>query len=444
VAERNCVLVTPISPQQEGNGLAHRCRAWQDVLAQLGRVTTLLVPVSGPPKDGDLVVGPTLPTADDALPHRARQAPEALGRAARADLDGTPDLVLALRADLGLVALGLAAGTDAFVAVDLNDDDVTFARSRGDEADAARYATLIGRLRERVDLLVSVTGFDGTAAVPNCMDRHWADGPSEALEPALLMVGNFIYEPNVRGARWFLDEVLPLVHAARPDAVVHLVGRGSEVFGPYGHGFVVDLQPLYSAAAVAVVPLLEGSGSRIKALEAFAAGVPVVGTTVGLSGLPVRPGVDCVVADEPAEMAAAIVRLLDDPDHSEQLVVQAGQLVKRFDRPVVVAEAAALLEQALAEPRERRYRRAPGLIETQEPDGLVVIDDAGTAAHHLNELAASVFLLADGWRSESAIVDELASLTGAAADDLRPLVAATVSDLAGAGLLLAGQGQQAG
>ena len=416
------------------------------MLARLGPVTTVVVPVCGPVHDGD-VSSPLAPagSGDVHVPERARRAPEHLGRAWRREqVDPAPDLVLAVGADVGPFALGVAAGTDAFVAVDVNDDDAAFHRSMDDDEEAERYAGLVEALATRADLLLSVTGFGPTLAVPNCVDvapssRRAPEGPG-----TVLMVGNFTYPPNERGARWFLDEVLPIVAAARPDTAVRFAGVGSEALPPHGLGFVEDLGPLYDAATVAVVPLLEGSGSRIKALEAFAAGVPVVGTTVGMSGLPVRHDVDCLIADGPDTFASAVLDVLGDPDLGSRLVQAARATVAGFDRPVVVAEAADLLRAALPERRTPRFRPAPGLVETEEPDGLVVVDEVAMVFHHLNPFATSVFLLAESGATVRAITEALADLVGQPPDELARPVATAVSDLAAAGLLLASHGEDAG
>ena len=143
------VLVTSASPRADGP-LGERARWWQAVLGRLGPVHTVLVPVAGQPKDGDHVVSPLPPSPSGPLPKRARQAPTHLGRAARADLDSTPHLVVAIGADVGLVAVGLGAGTGAVIAVDLGAE----ADPVAGEDDLAGHRILADRLAERVHLLV--------------------------------------------------------------------------------------------------------------------------------------------------------------------------------------------------------------------------------------------------------------------------------------------------
>ncbi|GBD17430.1 D-inositol-3-phosphate glycosyltransferase [bacterium HR26] len=92
-------------------------------------------------------------------------------------------------------------------------------------------------------------------------------------------------------------------------------------------GRVPDPRPWLERAGIVVVPLLSGSGTRLKVLEAFAAGRPVVSTRLGAAGLEVEDGVHLLLADSPEEMAAAIARLVESPELRERLVENAWRLV---------------------------------------------------------------------------------------------------------------------
>jgi glycosyltransferase involved in cell wall biosynthesis len=116
------------------------------------------------------------------------------------------------------------------------------------------------------------------------------------------------------------------VRAAHPDVVVRIVGEaGDRIHRLAGDGVVVtgavpDPGEAFSRAAALVVPLRYGSGSRLKIIEAWARGVPVVTTTIGAEGLGATDGVDVLVGDDPAGLAAACGRLLGDRGCGDALV----------------------------------------------------------------------------------------------------------------------------
>src|SRR5207302_4004164 len=140
--------------------------------------------------------------------------------------------------------------------------------------------------------------------------------------PTLVFTGTLSWGPNIDGLTWFCTDVLPLVRARVPDVRLDIVGREplpevealARLAGVSVHADVPSVVPWLEQARVAVVPLRIGSGTRIKALEAMAAGRPVVGTSVGLEGLDIEDGVHALVADEPPTLADAVVRVLTDDE----------------------------------------------------------------------------------------------------------------------------------
>jgi sugar transferase (PEP-CTERM/EpsH1 system associated) len=173
-----------------------------------------------------------------------------------------------------------------------------------------------------------------TMVVPNGVDvDSFRPGTEERDSASIVFNGVLDYRPNLDAALFLIDEVLPLVRAARPEASVTIVGRGdpaelSRVRGPSveATGEVPDVRPYLQRAAVVAVPIRAGSGTRFKVVEGLAVAAPMVSTAVGCEGIGVRDGEHLLVADRAADFAAAILRLLDDRELGSRL----GAAGRRF------------------------------------------------------------------------------------------------------------------
>src|SRR3954451_22027763 len=166
--------------------------------------------------------------------------------------------------------------------------------------------------------------------------------------PVLLMVGLLTYEPNRDAAGFFARDVLPRVRARVPEAEFRVVGRYDveenvaalrDVPGVSVAGEVPDLTVELREAALAVVPIRFGGGTRIKILEAFAHGLPVVSTTVGAEGLDVQDGRHVLVADRAEDLAQVCLRLLDDPELRSRLAAEGMALWEASYRSAAVTPA---------------------------------------------------------------------------------------------------------
>jgi glycosyltransferase involved in cell wall biosynthesis len=172
--------------------------------------------------------------------------------------------------------------------------------------------------------------------VPNGVDLDRFVASAPAPEPRVVFTGALYTDPNVDAVRWLVEEIWPLVRRERSDAELDVVGmaptpevrRLCEAPGVALHADVDSTQPFLEAARLAVVPVRVGTGSRLKALEAMAAGRPVVGTTIGLGGLAVVPGRDVLVADDAAAFAAEIHRLLEPGPEASALGRRGRALVE--------------------------------------------------------------------------------------------------------------------
>jgi len=150
----------------------------------------------------------------------------------------------------------------------------------------------------------------------------------------VFFVGDLSWAPNAEGVRWFARSVWPLLSQRRPQATVEVLGRRAPAdlesfagprFAFAGEGG--DTRPHWRQAAVAVVPLLAGGGTRLKILEAAACGVPVVSTSVGAEGLSFVEGEEILRRDEPEAFAEAVANLLADSGLRSRMAAAARRRV---------------------------------------------------------------------------------------------------------------------
>jgi len=142
--------------------------------------------------------------------------------------------------------------------------------------------------------------------------------PPRSEEDVIVFSGNLEYHPNIAAVRYFRREIWPLLRERRPELKWRLIGRNPAAVARYTQGDpriettgeIPDALVELARAKVAVVPLLSGSGTRLKILEAWAAGTPVVSTTMGAEGLAARDGEHLLLADSPSQFAESVARLL--------------------------------------------------------------------------------------------------------------------------------------
>ena len=144
----------------------------------------------------------------------------------------------------------------------------------------------------------------------------------------VLHLGTMFFMPNVEGVLWFAREVWPRVHAEVPDATFTVAGKrpprsverlaladnGIRVIG-----YVADPLPYLRQAAVFIVPLHSGGGMRVKILDAWCWGIPIVSTRVGAEGIEYREGENILIADEPEAFAHSVIRVFQAPDLAQRL-----------------------------------------------------------------------------------------------------------------------------
>ncbi len=185
-------------------------------------------------------------------------------------------------------------------------------------------------------------GVERVRIVENGVDTRYFQPSATSRDPArLLFLGSLDWRPNLDGVQRLLDDVFPLVRREIPEATLAVVGRnpsdalrrriaalpGVELFGN-----VPDVRPFLAACGILVVPLRIGGGSRLKILEALAAGVPVVSTRIGAEGLHLEPGRDLTVIESVADLGPALIdairhypRLTREGEHGRE------QVLDRYD-----------------------------------------------------------------------------------------------------------------
>jgi polysaccharide biosynthesis protein PslH len=164
--------------------------------------------------------------------------------------------------------------------------------------------------------------------------------PGQERPRHLVFTGSMDWLPNEDGVLYFVRDILPRLRAIEPDITLSIVGRTptpavqrlAAENGIAVTGRVDDVRPHVAAAEVYIVPLRIGGGTRLKIFEAMSMAKAVVSTTIGAEGLPVTPGRDIVLADEPAAFADAVVQLIRDREKRQSIERAARDLVvQKYD-----------------------------------------------------------------------------------------------------------------
>lgn len=183
--------------------------------------------------------------------------------------------------------------------------------------------------------------------------------PDERIprEPAsLVLSGKMSYHANVAMALHLVHDIMPIVWGSRPDVKVYIVGKDppKEILDLAENpkiivtGTVGDLRPYLQKATLAVAPISYGAGIQNKVLEAMACATPVVASPQAVSALTAEPGVDLLVAGEPAEFARAVLRLLEDSQLRLQIAQNGRHYVEDFhDWRAVAAQLEQVYRQVL-------------------------------------------------------------------------------------------------
>ncbi len=222
-------------------------------------------------------------------------------------------------------------------------------RMRRYEAEQCRrFAQVIAVSATDADCMQREYQVHSVGWVPTGVDLEYFSAslrPRQSRE--LVFVGSMDWMPNDDGIRWFASEIFSRIQERVAGARLTVVGRSPSVAmrelaarnsAIEVTGTVADVRPYLERAAVSVVPLRIGGGTRLKIYEAMAMGIPVVSTTIGAEGLPVRHGEQLLIADSTDEQVAGICALLTDQQRAAALSANALRHVREHCSWDAVAE----------------------------------------------------------------------------------------------------------
>jgi sugar transferase (PEP-CTERM/EpsH1 system associated) len=210
---------------------------------------------------------------------------------------------------------------------------------RFEQAECRRFDHVVAVSPQDAEAFRRDYGVASVSDVPTGVDtEYFRPSGAEARQPRdLVFTGSMDWMPNEDAILWFAEAILPLVRARVPDVTLTVVGRNATArLRALGEsdpairvtGSVPDVRPYIERAALFVVPIRVGGGTRLKIFEAMAMERAVVSTRVGAEGLPVRDGVDGVLRDDPAAFADAVVELLHDPARAAAIGRAAAAMVR--------------------------------------------------------------------------------------------------------------------
>ena len=227
--------------------------------------------------------------------------------------------------------------------------------------------------REDRDMIRDEYLVENVYDVPTGVDTSYFQpgGQVQRRPNHLVFTGSMDWLPNEDGIRFFTEEIMPRIKQQIPDVTLTVVGRN-----PYPSlvelskrdpsvtvtGRVEDVRPFMEEAAVYVVPLRIGGGTRLKIYEAMAMEQAIVSTSVGAEGLPVVDGSEILLADTPDSFAEAVVKLLREPHLAAEIGKRAAAKVRsQFGWDAVAESFATICEQAI------RMKTLPPVTANQIP-----------------------------------------------------------------------------
>ena len=181
---------------------------------------------------------------------------------------------------------------------------------------------------------LELCGGDRQSVIPIAVDSSSSSSRGDRRH-RVTFLGGMHWPPNAEGISWFASKAWPLIAERAPEAVLTIIGKEPPAglkTRTAGHveitGYVDDADPYLEETSVFIVPLLSGGGMRVKILDAWTRGIPIVSTAIGAEGVSSRDGENLILADNPRAMAEAVVRILTDAQLAGRLSMGGRRTVE--------------------------------------------------------------------------------------------------------------------
>lgn len=208
-----------------------------------------------------------------------------------------------------------------------------------------------------VDAIIPITAVDKSILESNSIKNNFyvcptglncSEYPHEhhsEIPNSVFHFGSMDWMPNEEAVIWFLEQVWDKVIQSVPEAKCYIAGRGisnrvKSIIKPsvIMHGEVKSSSEFYQSMQIMVVPLLSGSGMRIKIVEGLAYGKAIVSTSIGAEGIPVENGKHCIIADEPESFAKGVITLLKNKEQCHSLQLNGRKFAEEhFDNSILIS-----------------------------------------------------------------------------------------------------------
>ena len=201
------------------------------------------------------------------------------------------------------------------------------------------------------DYLVHSLGLERVSVVPNAVSIP-LEQYSLPASPSFLFMGTYSYQPNVNAVEWMMKDIWPIIKKKLPNAKMIIAGNKPEMIPSFSRqppgveftGFVQNVEELYRVARVVCCPLLEGTGTRVKIVEASSRGKAIVSTSIGAEGLQFLDGKEILIRNNAHDFADACIALAMNDDLCSDLGKSARAAAKRrFDRQQIIADVVKTL-----------------------------------------------------------------------------------------------------